>query len=71
MTNMFKAMKSASMQLEEDLAKAGHPGLFPSVPWVSCKEWKHIQGLDPRTLMCTHVVSGTDHEWYIAVAEIS
>jgi hypothetical protein len=47
--NMFKAMKSASMQQEADFQKAGHPGLFPSGPKVSCKEWDILQGLDVRS----------------------
>jgi len=67
---MFKAMKSASMQQEANFVKAGHPGLFPSAPKVTHDDWDRIQGLDVRTLLCTHVVSGTGHEWETAVEEI-
>ena len=31
LANMFKAMKSASMQQEADFARDGHPGLFRPV----------------------------------------
>ena len=59
---MFKAMKSASMQQEADLVKAGHPGLFQSTPKVTCDDWDCIQVLDVRTLLCTHVVTGSGCE---------
>ena len=58
------------MQQEADFEKCGHAGLFPSSPKVSCREWDIIQGMDVRTLLCTHVVSGKDHEWDIAVGDI-
>ena len=58
------------MQQEANFEKDGHPGLFPSCPKVSCKEWDIIQGMHVRTLLCTHVVSGKDHEWDIAVGDI-
>ena len=40
--NMFKAMKSASMQQEANFVKAGHPGLFPSAPKVTHDDWDRI-----------------------------
>ena len=59
--NMFKAMKSASMQQEADFVKAGNPGLFQSTPnlKVTHDNWDRIQLLDVRTLLCTHVVKGS------------
>ena len=68
--NMFKAMNSASMQQEADFQKAGHPGLAPSGPKMSCKEWDILQGLDVRTLLGTYVVNGRDNNWDEAVAEL-
>ena len=68
--NMFKAMKSASMQQEADFARDGHPGLFQSTPKVTSVEWDIIQGLDVRTLLCTYVVTGRDREWETAVGAI-
>ena len=68
--NMFKAMKSASMQQEADLVKAGNPGLFQSTPKLTHDNWDRIQVLDVRTLLCTHVVKGSGCEWETAVEAI-
>ena len=68
--NMFKTMKSASMQQEADFTRDGHSGLFQSTPKVTSVEWDIIQGLDVRTLLCTYVVTGRDREWETAVGAI-
>ena len=58
------------MQQEADLVKAGHPGLFQSTQKLTHDDWDHIQGLDVRTLLCTHVVTGSGCEWETAVEAI-
>ena len=70
MANIFKSMKGASRQPEEDLILAGHANMFPSEPKSTKKGWEFWQELDYCTLLCTYVHNGNASAWSNAMAGI-
>ena len=67
---MLKSQKSASKQMEADLALAGHWNKFPSTP-SSCKfDWDIVQSLNYLTLLHTHRHTGNAGAWAQRIAAI-
>jgi hypothetical protein len=70
MANLFKVMKSGSLQLQADLSLAGHPNKFPSIPTAIKFDWDLLQDMDYRTLLCTHCHTGNPRAWQRGIAVI-
>ena len=70
MANLFKVMKSGSLQLQADLSIAGHPNKFPLIPTATKFDWDLLQDMDYRTLLCTHCHTGNPPAWQRGIAAI-
>jgi hypothetical protein len=70
MANLFKVMKSGSLQLQADLSLAGHPNKSPSIPTATKFDWDLLQDMDYCTLLCTHCHTGNPHAWQRGIAVI-
>jgi hypothetical protein len=68
--NMFKVMTSGVLQMQADLALAGHPNKFQSKPVAIKLDWDLLQGMAHRTLLCTHCHAGYPHAWQRCIAAI-
>jgi len=70
MSNMFKTMLGACMDMEAKLEMMGHPNRFPSTPKATTAEWDRLQTSDYKTLKTCYVVEGTAGAWNAAVAAV-
>jgi hypothetical protein len=67
---MFKVIKSGGLQMQEDLALAGHPNKFQSKPVAIKLDWDLLQDMDHCTLLCTHCHTGNPPAWQQGIAAI-
>ena len=70
MANMFKVMKSGSLEMQAELSLAGHPNEFQSIPIASKFDWDILQGMHHLTLLCTQCHTGNAAAWQRGIAAI-
>jgi len=71
MAGCLKRMKVASLMHEAQLRELGHPGLFPSKPVATCKDWDILQECDIDTLRFCKVIRGDDARFSSFVREVT
>ena len=71
LAGMLKRMKVCSMMQEARLRELKHPGLFPSKPIATCRDWDCLQECEVDTLLHCKVLKGDDSKWGEFVSEVT